>query len=602
MNNASWVLLAIGVLCGLGPPACSANAPEGSTAVDATNPSLTSSGPFETIKAVRLVLLPDRNEPAENVAAVFTRQLGRRCPAVAVTSGEAPITVELAIEPGIGRQGFRISDRGLRTIRIAGNDRLGLLYGVGKFLRTCGYREDGLVLSPWRGASVPQKTVRGIYFATHFHNYYHEAPIEEVRQYVEDLSLWGVNVLLVWFDMHHFDSIDDPKAQAMLTRLRALFQTAKDLGLATAMGTPVNEAYATSPADLRADSGTVNHNGYYADHGPRIYNLGPELCPNKPGAMDLLLKWNEEKLRVFQETGLDYYMLWPYDSGGCTCEQCKVWGANGFLKAGEPIARLYRRFFPDGKVILSTWYFDRWGIGEWEGITAEFNRQRPDWIDYILADNYGGKFPPYPLAHGSPGGLPMINFPEISMYLHEPWGGYGANPAPAYLQSLWDVTKDKLSGGFPYSEGIYEDINKAICAQLYWDPDRPAHETVREYIAFNFSPAAVDPVSRAIAILEKNIERRRHDADGVTRIVMTSIAGADEAWRLIAETDAQLPDPVRQSWRWRVLYLRALIDAELARCEFRVSDRCEAAFRELERIYHAQHALDMVRPPAHIRK
>ena len=65
-----------------------------------------------------------------------------------------------------------------------------------------------------------------------------------------------------------------------------------------------------------------------------------------------------------------------------------------------------------------------------------------------------------------PGGLPLLNFPDISMYGQNPWGGYGANPHPGRLQQRWDETKKKLSGGFPYSEGIYEDINKVICAQL----------------------------------------------------------------------------------------------------------------------------------------
>ncbi len=559
----------------------------------------TTPGPTETVKTVRLVIR--KNEVSENIERIFTRQISQRCPLTVIFTGEAPLTVELALEAGIGSEGFSITDQGPRTLRITGNDRLGLLYGVGKFLHTSGYSAAGLTPSAWRGVSIPKKPLRGIYLATHFHNYYHEAPIEEIKQYVEDISLWGVNTLAVWFDMHHFSGIDDPQAQAMLTRLKALLQTAKNLGLSTAITGPVNEGYNTTRTTaLRADDSTTNHAGYHIDHGPRIYNLGPELCPNKPGAMDVLLKWYEEKFLAFKDIGLDYYIIWPYDNGGCTCPKCSVWGVNGLLTAAEPVAKTYRRFFPNGKIILSTWYFDRWGTGEWEGITKKFNGKRPDWVDYILADNYGGVFPEYPLVHGSPGGLPMINFPEISMYLHSPWGGYGANPAPAYLQSLWNKTKDKLSGGFPYSEGIYEDINKAICAQFYWNPDRSAVEILREYIAFNFSPAVVDPVGRAIAILEKNIERQREDKDGVTRFVMKNTAGAEEAFRLISQADAQLPDQERKSWRWRVVYLRALIDAELAGRKFRVSDRCEAAFRELERLYHSERGYDTIRPPVNI--
>jgi hypothetical protein len=62
------------------------------------------------------------------------------------------------------------------------------------------------------------------------------------------------------------------------------------------------------------------------------------------------------------------------------------------------------------------------------------------------------------LDEGVPGGLPLLNFPDISMCGQEPWGEYGANPLPEHLQKRWDGTKHKLSGGCPYSEGIYEDL------------------------------------------------------------------------------------------------------------------------------------------------
>ena len=54
-----------------------------------------------------------------------------------------------------------------------------------------------------------------MYFASHFHNFYHDAPVEAVERYVGELALWGINALMVWYDMHHFTGIDDPAAQAM---------------------------------------------------------------------------------------------------------------------------------------------------------------------------------------------------------------------------------------------------------------------------------------------------------------------------------------------------------------------------------------------------
>jgi hypothetical protein len=43
----------------------------------------------------------------------------------------------------------------------------------------------------------------------------------------------------------------------------------------------------------------------------------------------------------------------------------------------------------------------------------------------ILADGHNNYFPKYLLDHGVPGNLPLLNFPEISMFGRSPWGGVG---------------------------------------------------------------------------------------------------------------------------------------------------------------------------------
>ena len=277
---------------------------------------------------------------------------------------------------------------------------------------------------------------------------------------------------------------------------------------------------------------------------------------------------------------------------GVPVPKCTVWGVNGYLSAAESVAKAYHRCFPNGKVVLSTWYFDRWANGEWEGITEKFNRKRPDWVDYILADDYGGTFPEYPLAHGSPGRLPMVNFPEISMYLTA-MGRIRrqSRPAPSAVAVGYDEGQVSPAA-WPTPKGSTRTSTRPFAPSSTGTRTEPPSRRSRSTLPFNFSPAVVDPVNRAIAILEKNIERRREDKDGVTRFVMKSTVGTDDAYRLIKDADAQLPDRERKSWRWRVVYLRGLIDSELARHEFRVSDRCESAFRELERLYHAERGYD----------
>ena len=53
-----------------------------------------------------------------NVGRVFARQIQQRCDTKVITTGDAPLTVELTIAPGIGAEGFRIEDLGLRGYNI----------------------------------------------------------------------------------------------------------------------------------------------------------------------------------------------------------------------------------------------------------------------------------------------------------------------------------------------------------------------------------------------------------------------------------------------------------------------------------------------------
>ena len=95
-----------------------------------------------------------------------------------------------------------------------------------------------------------------------------------------------------------------------------------------------------------------------------------------------------------------------------------------------------------------------------------------------------------------------------------PWGGFGANPQPAHFP-LWRNNETfSLAGGFAYSEGIYEDINKAIIAQQYWDDARDSIETVREYAAYEYGHDVANDVVEAVRLLEGTMARTSNlDAD-----------------------------------------------------------------------------------------
>ena len=137
--------------------------------------------------------------------------------------------------------------------------------------------------------------------------------------------------------------------------------------------------------------------------------------------MACILEGQKAALRFFQGAPPDYICLWPYDEGGCGCDLCHPWGANGFVRMARDIAAVARSIMPQIKIILSTWTFDTPPEGEWQGLTDALAGGN-DWADYILADSHED-FPRFPLDVGVPGHLPLINFPEISMWGNWPWGG-----------------------------------------------------------------------------------------------------------------------------------------------------------------------------------
>ena len=511
------------------------------------------------------------------------------------TASGPQVLLEVCAESPAGGEGFEIADAG-GGVRITARDGRGLLYGVGKHLRD----------PAWRGVTAPQKPIRAMYFATHFHNFYHDAPLEEVTQYIEDLALWGCNTLTVWFDMHHYQGIADPPAQAMVARLRALLGKAQELGMSPGLMMLANEAYASSPGPLRADW-TAGHDGYFA--GP-VGHFHVEICPNKPGGLDLILRWRAEVLDALSGVNFDFLVIWPYDQGGCTCAACAPWGSNGYLKVAEPLARLLRERYPKAKLVLSTWYFDQFTRSEWEGLARAF-QTKPGWVDYLLADD-AGSFPAYPLQHGMPGGLPGLNFPEISMVGMVPWGAFGANPRLEHWQAYWDKAGACLHGGYPYSEGIHEDINKVLHLQLNWDGQRSTREIAREYAAWEFSPHVADDVVEVMLEMERTLDhaldiealRRVVDAGGwdACRGTLPSVYWTPKvtqmptyAWKL-RKIEGQLEATARQSWRFRILYLRALLDEALYESRGRPTDASDACFQELVRIYHAEQAEFLVSP------
>lgn len=237
------------------------------------------------------------------------------------------------------------------------------------------------------------------------------------------------------------------------------------------------------------------------------------ICPHK--GLDYLKDgvWGPILRRVATNgLHLDHLIAWPYDWGGCGCQQDWPWGSVGFPRFSTTILTMAKEWgHPNVEGTLSTWHFqlsssnppadeygglDKWlRASDYAGAAhlhththAGEDLASPGPMRPIGTDGgYGGLgysrllprdhevVPEYKAtaaakwthtmsavpggfewiqAHGKVGGLPTLDFPEYSMFSGCPWGGYGANPVPQAMQSDWNSHGGMISGGMPYSEGI----------------------------------------------------------------------------------------------------------------------------------------------------
>ncbi len=478
-------------------------------------------------------------QSAERAVSIFTARILERNMNISPDGYPVFFDIKTNMEP----DEFAIADRDGGAAITAGG-LPGLIHGAGFFLRMTEFYENSAEPCRWRGTQKPKCAIRGVYFASHFHNFYHVAAIEEISRYIEDLALWGYNYIKAIFPMIDIPNENDPECGIQINRLNQIFGIVHSLGMKAATTLVVNSGYKQFPEEFLFTP--------HKDPTGRRGNSGNMMCPSIPGANELIMRYNRELLEGLRHNTPDLVLTWPYDEGGCACEKCYPWGGNGFITLSKQLFKLARTLNPNVERCVSTWCFDTPYEGEWEALADSLKEEH--WCDCILADAHED-FPTYPLENESPGGLPIINFPEISMWGLYPWGGWGATALPERFTRLWGQASRILSGGFVYSEGIFEDINKAVVSQLYWHGEADWQETLRQYARYELGIADAADFIEMISLFEKT-------QSDVVKKGFCDTAHSDRAFELAKQLDAKLPAWAKNAWRWRIIYLRALIDAQ----------------------------------------
>ncbi len=504
---------------------------------------------------------------------------------VLLTDGEEAFVLTVRQNAAYTNDRYRISVSGRGADICASND-CAIHAAVGRFLLETVFDGRGSMLPPKKGTVLdftPERPIRGMYLATHFYNFYHSAPIGQVYEVLEDLALRGCNSILVWFDMHHFPSMQDPAARELADRLREILGYANRIGMSGSLTMLSNEAFSSSPQELRAEWHAVG--GYHTkpdDH----YHL--EICPSKPGGTEEILRERREMLSYFSDLDIRYICYWPYDQGGCTCEKCQPWGSNGFLRLLPHFQALVRELLPKTEIIVSTWYFDKFIDGEWDAFYPQMSGPVFRDIRYVMAFFFHGRLPRCIAEHGIPDGVRFVDFPEISMYSCNPWGGYGASVLTEFLDETNKASGSLYSGGFPYSEGIFEDANKFIQLSFYSGLYPDAHDALRAYVRSEFC-CTDDELYEAVRRTETALARGKDRTQAEFRCEIQCTDDVEFVYRTLTRYRELLPPRIAQSVKFRLFYLRAVIDYELTQhggYPIR-SPRCQEAMREINSIYCA---------------
>lgn len=500
--------------------------------------------------------------------------LGQRLTARGLVPGNEGegLTFTLAVDPSLGNDAYRYETDG-SMVRITGTCPVNVLSGCGTFLCGSSFRDGGMIPAEGAQTVCPDTSLRGVYFANHFHNYYVGAPVAEIAEYLADMALWGFNTVMVILPIINLHACGDAECMREIDHLADIFHAAAALGMKTVGCLSSSITYIEYPKELAFTP--------VPDEMGRHGNAGNVICPSKPGAQALLDRENRFLLEEMKKRGIvhDYIISWPYDEGGCGCKDCAPWGANGYLRASKRLFEIAREYNPSCKRILSTWTFDTPYLGEWEALSKSLEDDK--WCDIILADAHTD-YPRYPIDNGVPGGLELISFPEISMWGLGPWGGWGAVAFPERMTAIWRQTERKLRGELLYSEGIYEDLNKITVAGLCVDYDRDPAETLRRYARYELGCPDPEAFVKLVGLMEKNHVIRAFTEQGDTEI-------AAEALALCDSIDASLPAWGKTAWRWRIICIRMLLDERRFRgVDVNADPETLAAMHELIDIFHLQ--------------
>ena len=212
---------------------------------------------------------------------------------------------------------------------------------------------------------------------------------------------------------------------------------------------------------------------------------------------------------------------------------------------------------PKAKIWLSMQGFKKNDV---EFVYDWINKNQPDWLGGLVA---GPSSPPIPeIRTRLPLRYGLRDYPDITHTVRcqfpVPWwdpsfhltlGREPVNPRPVFYKAIQDYFGPFTSGFITYSDGIHDDVNKAVFSRLGWQPELSPRAILLDYTRYFFGDAPAESAADGILALEKNWEGALVE-NGSVEATLT-------LWQTLESAQPQL----QTDWRWQLCLLRAYYDA-----------------------------------------
>lgn len=122
------------------------------------------------------------------------------------------------------------------------------------------------------------------------------------------------------------------------------------------------------------------------------------------------------------------------------------------------------------------------------------------------------------------------------------------NPRPCEMAKLHSTVAAFIEGSVSYSEGINDDVNKAVWSALDFNPNTPLNEIIADYCRLHFYGADTKKIAEGIFCLEANWERPPE-----TNPII------DYTFELFESVSRANPS-INENYRFLMLHFRAMCD------------------------------------------